>query len=562
MKTLALGLMPADASPQTHIAAGPWCFCGQESLFPDWARRFEFAPEPLADASRLPAAARAAQCLCAKLIPRAAALLCPSPDALPAAYWQILLTPWLIDLSSQLVERALRCMAMVEAWGENRLEVALLPFECDFAFRDEQDFTLRGALGIDYNHWLLSRLLETMWPEKWREIPLEPVHARPLPGPGLLDRSKRLMRRLALKLAFPRMKGMTFGQALRLSRALAHDCRTPDRAIDFEAAFACPKLPENIRLPENLDPLLLKSLPASLESLKHGPVKKTRTRARLRIASIVSHEDAHYRQELAYWRARGNRIGNCQHGGNYGLARVVCAAEMEEYSQDVFFTWGWKEHGQARGNFAPLPSLQLSAERGSWQGGENLIFTGAEMAAFPYRLDSRPTPLQFVNYRQAKADFFEALGPKLRARSLYRPYFPVPGTLADASWLLPQFPELTLCAGPLLPQIQRCRLLALDHHGTTLLEALAAGIPFVCYWNRDYWPLTPEGELLLDMFARAGIWQPGPEQAAAKVREIWEDPQAWQKSEPVRLARDLFAKHQALAAPDALRQWLGALEKI
>lgn len=562
MKTLSLGLMPAGATPESHLAAGPWCFCGQEAAFPGWSESFAFAPEPLADASGVPRAARAAQYLCVKLIPEAASLLCPEPAILPPEYWQVLLAPWLIDLASQLVERALRSQALIAMWGNEELSVPVLPQDCEFEFASEQDFTLRGDLGVAYNHWLFSRLLEISWPEKWRRVELEAVQPESPQASGWRDRGKKLLRRFALALPFPVMKGMKPLQALELSAALGHPCHIPDGSLDMRTVFNYPEELAEITLPDDLAPILEKSLPASIKRLTHKAVTRSVGKPRLRVASIVAQEDSAYRQRLARWKAMGNRIAHCQHGGNYGMVRIPCSAEISEYSQDAFFTWGWIRQGNARGNFLPLPSIQLSGERDSWQGGENLIFTGAEMAAYPYRLDSRPTPLQFVRYRQAKADFFRELGPTLRAKTLYRPYFALPGVLEDASWLLPHFPELRLCEGPLLPQIQRCRLLVLDHHGTTLLEAMAAGIPVICYWNRDYWPICVEGENLLAALEAAGIWQKDAVTAARHVKEIWQDVRVWWNSEKVSKARKIFSSQQALASADALPLWQATLRKL
>ena len=46
---LVLGPMPLKAAPQTHIAAGPWCFAEREDFFPDWEENYLFAPDPLLD---------------------------------------------------------------------------------------------------------------------------------------------------------------------------------------------------------------------------------------------------------------------------------------------------------------------------------------------------------------------------------------------------------------------------------------------------------------------------------------------------------------------------------
>lgn len=563
--SLVLGSMPAAAAPERYLASGPWCFCGQEESFPDWETRFTFAPEPLADPALLPIAARAAQTLCAHLIPQAAAMLVPEPEKFPAAYWQILLAPWLIDLASQLVDRALRCEAMRQAFGWRRLLVPLLSSACDFSFRDEQDFTLRGSLGIAFNHWLFSRLFETDWPAAWQAVELPaPVSPEPQSGPrrlSIMQRLRSLGNKISWGLPFPRLKGMSAGQALRFSLALRKRCAGSDHSLDLARAFDFEADLARIALPPDLGPILRAAIPESLKRLKHPPIKKGPGRPRLRIAALAAHEDASYRQKLARFRAQGNRLAYVQHGGVYGLVETPCAAAVTEYSQDIFFTWGWKSHGEARGNFVAMPSLLLSGP-GKWRQGSKLIFVGAEMPVYGRRLDSHPTPLQYLAYRQAKSKFFDAIGDEILASSLYRPYFKLPGTLADADWLLPRHPGLGLCAGDLGAQIRSCRLLVLDHHGTTMLEALAWDVPMVLYWNRDYWPLTKEGRELLDKLSQAGIWQPTPEAAAAQVRRVWDDPVSWWSKPGIRLARELFCAAQARTSANVTREWLRKLESL
>lgn len=562
LTSLILGAMPANASPGRFLASGPWCFCGQEESFPEWETRFIFAPEPLADPALLPIAARAAQTLCIRMAPDAAALLAEDQGRLPLIYWQILLAPWLIDLASQIVDRALRCEAMRQTFGDRKLRVPLLPAECEFNFRDEHDFTLRGALGITFNHWLLSRLLRSAWPAAWEAVELPAPAAQPAqsaPGkPSLAFKLRSLAHRLSLNLAFPRLKGMSASQALRFSWALRKPCPGPDHSLDLQKTFNFAADLARIGLPPDLTPILRAAMPESLKKLRHEPLKKSCGKPKLRIAALAAHEDAAYRQKLALFRAQGGRLAHVQHGGIYGLVETPCAAAITEYSQDIFFTWGWKEHGKARGNFVPMPSLLLSGRKAR-RPGKKLIFVGAEMPVYGRRLDSHPTPLQYLAYREAKASFFDAIGEEILASSLYRPYFKLPGTLADADWLLPRFPALGLCVGDLDGQIRSCRLLVLDHHGTTMLEAFAWDVPMVLYWNRDCWPLTEEGRNLLDILLQAGIWQPTPVAAAAHVHRIWHDPESWWAKPAIRLARQTFCAAQARTSTSATRDWLRKL---
>lgn len=565
---LVLGPMPANASPESHVASGPWCFAGQEDRFPNWENEYKFAPEPLANKTMASTAVKAAQFLGVKTIPKIAGLLTAEPDNLPEEYWQILLAPWIMDVACQIIDRALRAQAMVVEFGNMPLTVELLPEDCVFKFSDDHDFTLRGSLGQLFNQWLFSRLLEHIWPEQWQKVllPAQALIAEPeaaLDFGKIKDKFKSVAKNLAYNLAFPLMRGISVTEAWKLASCLDHICRGQDRSLDLKKTFNFPKELDQIHLPDNVLTIFEKALPESLRALQHKPAPKDKAAPRLKIAGIAAAENAVYRQNLAKWRASGNRLAHCQHGGNYGQVASPCTAAVVEYGQAAFFTWGWQSQGQAQGNFVPMPSPLLSEQK-NWDGGSgnSLIFVGTEMAAWGHRLDSHPTPLEFVAYRKAKAIFLANLDSEIREKTFYRPYFELPGTLADAQWLLPQFPEVRQCIGSLESKLQSCNLLVLDHHGTTLLEAMAADIPMVLYWDRGAWPLTPECNVLLDILAEAGIWFNSPETAAEKVNLIWQNTAEWWQSAEIRMARKVFCKHQALYSSDWESVWQERLREL
>lgn len=418
---LVLGLMPRGADPDTHWAAGPWCFDTEEDFFPGWEDSFVFGREPLRDPATLDRAVLMAQSLTVDSIPAlgrhlldlqrrraeennpVSTLLGPDEIDLPGVYWETLLTPWACTVARQLVERWLRVRAMVEDWGHLPLHVELLPEDCAFSFATEHDFVMSGALGADWNTWLMSRLLEAVWPERWTRSYALPVYA-------------------------------SYGRLIP---------------------------------------------PEDSGSLK---------------------------QRLRAW-ARS------------------CVLRL------------------------PCPPL-LANMADQWRGGDDtLLFVGAEMPLYGHRLDSRPTPLQWLQYREDKQWFLEDLPRRLHDKILYRPHFDAPGALDDAPWLLPRFPHVRLCSGPLEARMLTCALMVLDHHGTTLLQALAANVPTIAYWDRSIWPMTDEALARLDLLAEAGIWQPSAEAAAAKVREVWDNPARWWLDERVQSARRAFCREHAFVDP-------------
>ena len=305
-----------------------------------------------------------------------------------------------------------------------------------------------------------------------------------------------------------------------------------------------------------LDPLpfFIGALPQTLAELDHpGHIVPARV-PRVRVASVRAHEDTRYRRQLAIWRARGHRLMFVQHGGNVGQVRCLCETPLVEFSQHAFGTWGWSHYDATGagtgGQFLPLPYPLLATMADQWHGGDDtLLFVGAEMPLYGHRLDSRPTPLQWLQYREDKQWFLEDLPRRLHDKILYRPHFDAPGALDDAPWLLPRFPHVRLCSGPLEARMLTCALMVLDHHGTTLLQALAANVPTIAYWDRSIWPMTDEALARLDLLAGAGIWQPSAEAAAAKVREVWDNPARWWQEERVQAARRAFCREHAFVDP-------------
>jgi len=319
-----------------------------------------------------------------------------------------------------------------------------------------------------------------------------------------------------------------------------------------------------VRLPLDPWPFFLAAIPRCVMRAALPERVRAAPRKRVRIASVAAIQDTAYRLRLAAWREAGHKLAYIQHGGNYGMLRCASTTPLEEYSQHAFITWGWKEQTPLWGNFIPLPHAQTSALFGRHcESSGKLLFVGNGMELFPHRLDSRPTSTQFVEYRQMKARFLSALPTEVIAQVSYRPYFDVPAALSDWPWIQARFPGIVRCGGALESALLSCRLMALDHHGTTLNLAFAADTPLVLYWDPRAWELCPEGETLLALLHGAGIWHPTPEEAAAAVERIWPDVRGYWQSTRVRSVRRRWCERFALSAgADFDAQWVRALKKL
>ena len=566
-KILVFTLMPEGATSETHLAAGPWCFAGREDRFPDWETRFSCAPESLSPVV-LERAKQHAWALTAHYLPLVGEHLNRERGVeLPAAFWETALMPSMLMISQMLAERWLRIQALVEHWGTLPLRVPLLPEHCDFSFESDYELSKQGFQGYAYNHWLFSRFLEACWPLAWEAEILPPLREHAVThASGLRGRLRAWSRKLAYAPLFPHIKGFSPFQALKFSLALLGNREQADCSVslsDLARRYAIPSIAE-LQLPLDPWPVFLAAIPRCImHAALPGHIKRA-PRKRTRVASVAAIQDTEYRLRLAAWRAAGHKLVYIQHGGNYGMLHCAATTPLEEYSQHAFITWGWKEQSPLWGNFIPLPHAQTSALYGRHcETDARLLFVGNGMELFPHRLDSRPSPTQFLEYRRMKGRFLSALSPEVIARVAYRPYFDVPAALSDWPWIRARFSTLERCMGPLDAAMLSCRLMVLDHHGTTLNLAFAANTPLVLYWDPRAWALCPEGEALLALLHGAGIWHPRPEEAAAAVERIWRDVRGYWQSARVQSARlrwcECFARS---AGAEFNARWVHALRTL
>ena len=568
-QTLILGRMPKGADPKSTLASGPWCFSGLEADYPNFSNEFRFAPEPLTCAKELACANQAAKTLTANLIPILAAKLAPN-SKLPPSYWEVLLIPWLGLISQQIIERWLRILLWQEKLGEQHLRIPIVDVaNSNFTFRDEPALTLYGALGLDFNHWLFSYLLtQSKLPKTWELIVGQAInqdYSGQAPKPLTFKSCcKIFVKNLLRQLPVPHLKGLTLTQSLLFSLALMHKSKCQDYSRLLQNQGQNRQELIALNLPDIL-PIVLMTLPRALKELKHPNTLVQSKHPKLRIASVEAYEDVNYRQDLAIFRGQGNRLVFIQHGGNYGQISYACLTEMFEYQNQAFITWGWSKQEGCLGNFIPLPYPQLAKIKNAWHGQESstILFIGTEMPLFGYRLDSHPTPLQMVSYRQAKLRFLEALPPNIQEHLIYRPYFDLPGTLEDYSFIKDHFPKIKRCQGPLLPHVLNARLLILDHHGTSLLEAMAANIPVIFYWQPEHWPLNQETLDLLARFKDLSIYHETPESAALAVKDLWPNLVSFWQSSQVQEVRQAFCqKFARIISTNENPLWVATLRKL
>ncbi|MDD5428996.1 MAG: hypothetical protein PHI58_07190, partial [Candidatus Omnitrophica bacterium] len=219
-----------------------------------------------------------------------------------------------------------------------------------------------------------------------------------------------------------------------------------------------------------------------------------------------------------------------------------------------------------KGNMVPLPSPYLSKVANRYKkGSDDLILVGTRVHMFLYRFDSLPQPAEQLDYLKQKVLFVKRLNKDAAEYLRYRPYFEISSNGAERPYINKNLPDLKLCTGSLgsfHSKIMKCRLLILDHPGTTLNVALAANIPTICYWNKRAWAMCEQSIPYFDALEKAGIIFGDGSSAADKVNEIWDDVLGWWNLPGNQKARQAWCGRYAMASRTWRRDWMKALRQM
>lgn len=260
---------------------------------------------------------------------------------------------------------------------------------------------------------------------------------------------------------------------------------------------------------------------------------------------IVTGLGSHWNSDFAIWsaaaRLAGSRFVGLQHGGTYG-ERDACSFEAHERAvSDAYVTWGWSEG--ARTVALPAPRLSGIPRRHRPVTNGPILWVGTSDAPYVYQLGPRPVGPQFLNYFASQRAFDTGLDAETRPQVLFRPY-PSSFGWADQPGLTGDAPGVALddFSRGFHQRMAEARLVVVDHLGsTTMLEALSANIPVLCFGSTDDFDIRPSAQVPYDRLAAQGLYYRSAAAAAAAVNRIAADIPTWWAAPERQFAARAFA---------------------
>lgn len=536
MKRLFLSQITDDFNPEQDIVLGPWCFIDKEDIYPEW-ESLPFEPDIFSNPEDLAEASRVTCAFANNLVtPLSAQLNQQNGAGYSDRFWRLMLLPWLITLV-QTSWFNLHCVQQfIEKYKDEQISVELISDSVDWEFKDTLDFLYRGTLNPLFEHWLYSRIVEILCPPSWITIYVK----KDVEYKEVINQNVSWKRAIYNKIvANLRCKSVCgIGPIASIFWSIFLSIK-PKRFRNRNTIDGCELLTNEIKWPFDFRKIIEKTIPLCFQNLKSidcGTVRAKQGKFHLISPLIYYNESDKFRLGLSI--EKGENLILTQHGGNYGNARAYSFPSEVEYKQHSFFSWGWTDQEDYPGNIKALSSPYLSKVCNKHKPkSQNLILVGTRAALFPLRLHSAPQPLQNLSYRRNKVQFLKSLTPNIFKETFYRPYFNDYGSLKDKSYFKKKFADLRICGGKLNLQILKCKLLVLDHPGTTLNIALAANIPMIGFWDKKAWSMCRQAVPYFEALENAGVLFQTGQDAAKKVNEIWDDVEGWWNQEQIQKAR-------------------------
>tara|TARA_A100001011_G_scaffold381274_1_gene449582 strand:+ start:175 stop:1767 length:1593 start_codon:yes stop_codon:yes gene_type:complete len=258
----------------------------------------------------------------------------------------------------------------------------------------------------------------------------------------------------------------------------------------------------------------------------------------------------------------GKIIITSQHGGDLFSNNDLFKKNVER-NYDFFISW--KEYLDDKKNILKLPSPLFSKAFNTFKQRNNrIILVATQALKFNVGFDGWfINSKDAINYRSSKINLINFLLSKERGNFYYRHYpFYSETSLEDSVFFQKKFPELQIINSKLHKEIKNCKLLILDHPGTTLSLALSINVPIMLYVeNKKHFGIDENSALIRDML-KLKILLIDFEKFTSQYEKIKCDPKTWWNSESIQKFRKSFFKNNAFIDKKWKEKWIINLNEI
>jgi len=563
MKKLIFGQISDDFDPSFMIPISPICFIGREHIFSDFEsmdylkivqNRYELkAFDKLTSEESLFLINKVAQKYNPKIF-----------DKYSFQFWKTIYYPFLGQIIPWLFRKQILAQKILNKYGNENIKISLVNDLPNIEFKNEFHFIIDGLWNPEVNEWVFSQIILSKLPNNWipeyktiklstDTLTLDQFIKKKSYKDSISNHYKRIFHRSVGVYGFKLWHEIYFHFLLRLKPKIKAN-RIKNKQFerskinwDFDIEEIIDKL-----LPESLKRIEIRQ--GLLKNIIVGKLSNYSNRLYYEIESKISAAITYECKSI---------VIATQHGGhNYGSALTFEYGNIIEYQSDYFISWGhYSLSNGLRNNVVALPSPLLSKHLNSYHRKNNkLILVGTNTNCFISKFEPIPDEVTMLNYRKNKLIFIENL--KINSGIWYRPHFNKSTSLLDWEYVSDNSKKILKLDGNLHEEMRKCRLLVLDHPGTTWNIAMAMNTPTICFWEREHFAFNQEADLFLDRFEELGLFFESPLKAAERVNVImneYDDLTEWWNQNEIQELRKEWMQAYAMASKDWFWVWTTAL---
>jgi putative transferase (TIGR04331 family) len=501
-------------------------------------------------------------------------------------YWRILVGPWLLYFAQMLFDR----WTMIQhAVGDYEISgTAVLDLKADQIIPGNMN-EFRDMYPTDeWNHAIYGRILRGWTSVPCTPIPIDEKAARSSAvQPASMRTLGKSLRRLVVKggsrfsqflarktdaffiLTFLPLKQelllqLALGQSPTLNLPIPSPCLSPD--LNVRERFSLETVQHKgfehcVRtlIPEQIPTVYLEGYQSLQNTVKQLPWPKK---------PKVIFTSASYNADDVFKAWAGLRVEEHtplvigQHGGNLGSALWTSSEDHENAIADRYLTWGWSD---GKSKQYPVGVLKhIGKGSNVWNPKGHLLLVTSVMPRYSYVMGSFTVAVGQTNANlEDQYRFVRALPKDIFENLVVRLFMPDWGWAQPDRWR-DQIPGVRIDPGirPIEPLIKDSRLYVATYNATTFLESLSRNIPTIMFWNPKHWELRASAESYFNGLRQVGIFHSCPEDAAAKVAEIWGNVDEWWNQPEVQEARKFFCRRYARIDKESFQDLHKALATV
>lgn len=477
-------------------------------------------------------------------------------------FWNIFFNSWLISLIQTCIVKEKIIENIIRKYKNDIIKIEIIQLNNKWCFRDSFDFLNNGISNNLFNEWLYSQIIKNKIPANWlvsyKNISPE-KNFETQRSFNLKSISKKVINFCSQRSSL--VFGFNFLDKLYFSLLLIFKNKVSN-VKNLEV------IKDNINWSFNFEIDIIENIFFEYtEKLSNINVQKKRIGKLKLITATDLFYDSNKIIDCAKRVERGEYLIGSQHGGHtYGSASITAFLNTVEINKCIkFFTWGWDVFEGTSTILQPLPSPYLSKFKNKYKcKNDKIILIGTSMHLFHRRFESLPSPKEFLNYRNNKFNFISKikLHNNLYKNFYYRPYFHENSGLNDITFFKEKFSDLLILNGKLDDALLKCKLLILDHPGTTLNIAMSANIPVLCFWNNDFFKLNKQAKTDLLPLKKNNIFFDNFDSLLQHLISIQNNIPSWWQSKELQFARHNWCNKYARTSSKWRKEWTNHLINI